>query len=64
MLERRRKELRQERNNLGREIRNAEKKRARLVEKARHLSDGDLLSVLATRAAAKAKAKAKGKGQG
>jgi hypothetical protein len=65
-LERRRKDLRQERNNISKDIRNAETRRDRMMERASKLSDGDLLAVMAKRARAKAKAKAKalGKGQG
>ena len=39
------------------------KKRKRLMEKARSLSDADLLAVMASRAQAKAQGKAKGKGK-
>ena len=60
-LEERRKELRRERDAVAKELRNAERKRQRLLERARGLTDNDLLSILATRAAAKAVPKAKGK---
>ena len=60
-LENRRKRLYAEREALQKDIRNAERKRLRLIEKARGLSDTDLLDIMATRAAAKAKAHAKAK---
>ena len=50
-------QLRRQRDDVNRQIRNAEKKRARLIERARNLSNTDLLSILGSRAAAKAKAK-------
>ena len=59
-LERRRKELRAERSTLSRDLRIAEKRRTRLVEKARRVSDADLMNILSARAAAKAKSQAKG----
>ena len=46
---------------MQRELRNEERKRRRLVEKARSLSTEDLVTILGARAAAKAKAKAKAK---
>ena len=49
----------QERAALVKEIKNEEKKRRRRVDRARGLSDADLVSIITTRAAAKAKAKAK-----
>ena len=56
---------------MAREIHNAQRKRMRLMERARGLSDSDLAEILQTRAVAKAqavakaaaKAKAKGKGK-
>ena len=60
-LEQRKKALRAERDQVNKDIRNADKKRARLVEKARGLSDDDLMNIIACRAAAKSKAAAKAK---
>lgn len=60
-LEAERKRLRQERHKVALDLKNAEKKRARLIEKAKGLSDQDLLDIIALRAAGKAKAKAKAK---
>jgi hypothetical protein len=64
-LVQRRKALRQERQQLSKELKNAERKRARLIERARGLSDKDIMSLMGARAAkitkAKAKAKAKAK---
>lgn len=42
--------------------RNEEKKRARIVERARNLSNDNLFAILGSRAAAKAAAKPKAKG--
>ena len=42
-------------------IKNEKKKRKRILEKAKSLSDGDLMQVLATRAQNKAQAKPKAK---
>ena len=58
-LEQRKKELQAQREIVKRDLRNAQRKRVRLLERARGLTDADLTSILATRAAAKAKAKAK-----
>ena len=58
-LDERRKSLKREQADISREIKNEQKKRQRLLEKARGLNDVDLVSVIAARAAAKAKAKAK-----
>ena len=58
-LDQRRRDLKREQQNISKEIKLENRKRQRLLEKARGLSDTDLLSVVATRAAAKAKAKAK-----
>ena len=60
-LEQRKKELVAEREQLNKDIRNADRKRARLLERARGLSDSDLVSIMASRAAAKTKAAAKAK---
>ena len=56
-----RKALQAQRAHLSREIRNAERKRQRMLVRAQGLSDADLLQLVAVRAAAKAKAAAKGK---
>ena len=53
--------IHEERKRVQRELRNEERKRRRLVEKARSLSTEDLVTILGARAAAKAKAKAKAK---
>ena len=58
-LDQRRRDLKREQQTISKEIKLENRKRQRLLEKARGLSDTDLLSVVATRAAAKAKAKAK-----
>jgi hypothetical protein len=61
-LEVRRRALQEERRELNNEIRNEARKRRRRLEKARGLSNQDLLEVAASRAAAaKAKAKANAK---
>ena len=57
----RRRALKHERDTLNQQIRNQERKRLRILEKARSLSDADLASILAARAAAKAKAREKAK---
>ena len=51
--------LKREQQVIAKEIHNQQRKRARLLEKARGLTDAELLTVVSTRAAAKAKAKAK-----
>ena len=56
----RQRELRQERMNITREINNETKKRQRLLEKSRGLSNEALLEIVAARAARTAQAKAKG----
>ena len=56
-LDQRRRDLKREQQDITKEIKLENRKRQRLLEKARGLSDTDLLSVVATRAAAKAKAK-------
>ena len=58
-LRQRQKELAREKAVVVSEIRNAEKKRRRRMERARFLSDEDLGSIIASRANANAKAKAK-----
>ena len=60
-LENEKKRLYSEREALQKEIKNEERKRLRHKEKARGLSDADLLDIMAARAAAKAKAHAKAK---
>ena len=60
-LENEKKRLLAERGALEKEINKVECKRLRLKEKARGLSDADLLDIMATRATAKAKADAKAK---
>ena len=57
----RRTALKRERDALSRQIRAQEKRRVRTLEKARGLSDKDLLSIMTARAAAKARADAKPK---
>ena len=63
-LEAQRKRLAQEHRELTNRIRNAERKRARLLERARGLSNDDLLQIMADRAQAKATAKASAKAKG
>ena len=58
-LEKRRKALRNERRVLAKAIKKEEKQKTKLIERARRLSDTDLLAILGSRAAAKAKAQAK-----
>ena len=58
-LNARKAELKREQRAVAKEIHNKQRKRARLLEKARGLSDAELLTVVSTRAAVKAKAKAK-----
>ena len=58
-LSARKAELRREQRDVTKEIHNTQRKRTRLLEKARGLSDAELLAVVSTRAAVKAKAKAK-----
>ena len=55
-------QLRKKRDEVNRQIRNEERKRARLIERARHLSNTDLLSILGSRAAAKAKTRPAARG--
>ena len=56
-----RKRLKREQQELTRQIRNEQRKRQRLIEKARALSETDLATILGARAAARAKAKPKAK---
>jgi hypothetical protein len=60
-LSQQRRDLKRQADEAVRDLRNAEKKRARLIERARGLSDVDLVAILGTRAACKAKAKGKAK---
>ena len=57
-----RRDLRKQRDEVNRVTRNEERKRARILERARTLSNDDLLEILTSRAVAKAKAKPKAKG--
>ena len=59
-----RRDLRKQRDDNNRMTRNEERKRARLLERARNLSNEDLLAILGARAAAKAKPKAKAAAKG
>ena len=63
-LKARQKALQVQRTALAKTIKNENKKRQRIVDKAKTLSTEDLLAVVASRAAAKAKAKAKAKAGG
>ena len=58
-LEQQRKRLHAEKEALTKDIRNTERKRLRLKDKARGLTDLDLMDIIATRAAAKAKSHTK-----
>ena len=60
-LEQRKKRLMAEKQQVARDLRNADRKRVRLLEKARGLKDSDLLDIIGSRAADKAKASAKAK---
>jgi hypothetical protein len=60
-LQERRRVMKRERDQLTRDIRNADRRRARVVERARGLTDDDLFNIMATRAAAKAKGSSKAK---
>ena len=53
------KDLKAQRRRLTMDLANENRKRVRLLEKAKGLSDADLMAILASRAAAKAKAKPK-----
>ena len=57
-------QLQAERKRVQGQIKVEERKRRRLMEKARNLSNEDLISILGARAAAKAKAQAKAKAKG
>ena len=60
-LEERRRALVQGRKAVQKDLRNEQRKKRRLLDKAKTLSDGDLLQVIATRAKAKSVAEAKAK---
>ena len=60
-LDLRRKQLAAEKEQIAKDIRNTERKRIRLMERAKGLSDSDLMAIVASRATAKAKASAKAK---
>ena len=61
-LEQRRRELQKQRKELNKTIKNEQRKHKRIMDKAKTLSDAELLAVVASRQAkAKAKPKAKGK---
>jgi hypothetical protein len=60
-LDERKRELKRERDRVTKDLRNSQKRRDRLFERARGLSDEDLTDILAQRAHAKAKAKGRGK---
>jgi parvulin-like peptidyl-prolyl isomerase len=61
--EERLRELHQGRQDVQRDLKNQRKKQKRLFEKAKNLSDSQLLTIISSRAAAKAKAVAKAKGK-
>ena len=60
----RKRQLQAESQRLQSEVRSAEKRRLRLVEKARGLSNEDLMAIVASLASAEAKAKAKAAANG
>ena len=60
-LEERRKQLQNEKKEIKRELHNENRRRKRMLSKAKSLPSEDLLSIVAIRAAAKAKSKAKAK---
>ena len=60
-LNTRRKDLLAERRRVAKAIKNQEKQRQRIVERARGLSDDTLIAIVASRACAKVKAAAKAK---
>ena len=60
-LDLRKKQIAAEKERIAKDIRNTERKRIRLMERAKGLSDSDLMAIVATRATAKAKASAKAK---
>ena len=55
-------DLRRQHAEVSRVTRNKDRKRARIVERARNLSNGELLAILWSRTAAKADAKPKAEG--
>ena len=61
LLQERKRALLLEKKQLNKDVKNEERKRARRVSKAKSLSNDDLLTILASRVAAKAKPKAKAK---
>ena len=63
VLESQRRDMKRQQQILTAQIKLESRKMQRLLDKARGLSDSDLLSVVATRAAAKAKASTKAKGK-
>jgi hypothetical protein len=56
-----RRDLRKQRDEVNRMTRNEERKRARILERARNFSNDDLVAILGSRAVAKASAKPKAK---
>ena len=60
-LQERKRALLAEKKQLNKDVKNEERKKARRVSKAKSLSNDDLLTILASRVAAKAKPKAKAK---
>jgi hypothetical protein len=60
-LEDERRAIVEQKKKVSKDIKNEGRKRARLVEKAKNLSDDDLMEILSIRAQAKANAKAKAK---
>jgi len=63
-LQQRQKELLDERRRVAQELHNEARKRMRRMDRARGLSDDDLLEILRSRAAAKAKASPEAKATG
>ena len=57
-----RRDLRKQRDEVNRMTRNEERKRARILKRARNFSNDDLVAILGSRAVAKANAKPKAKG--
>jgi hypothetical protein len=57
-----RRDLRNQRDKVNRMTRNEERKRARILERARNFSNDDLVAILGSRAVTKANAKPKAKG--
>ena len=60
-LDLRKKQLAAEKEQIAKDIRNTERKRIRLMERAKGISDSDLMAIVAPRATAKAKASVKAK---